>query len=161
MALVNPVVEVLDGEEVCRPEGCLSLPGLSENVNRVEHIRLTWTDENMQSHTEEIGGFLARIVQHECDHLVPAYLRRGKATPVRSIHRLKHIGYQLLQLRIIHGIHRRRLRTEHRVPVEPCGRHNRGQADDYGRRAVGVDGLYRAVRAVARACSAGHARSFL
>ena len=69
MALVNPVVEVLDGEEVCRPEGCLSLPGLSENVNRVEHIRLTWTDENMQSHTEEIGGFLARIVQHECDHL--------------------------------------------------------------------------------------------
>jgi len=69
LTLINPEVEVLDGEEVCRPEGCLSLPGLSENVNRVEHIRLTWTDENMQSHTEEIGGFLARIVQHECDHL--------------------------------------------------------------------------------------------
>lgn len=69
MALINPVVEVLDGESVSRAEGCLSLPGLSENVSRVEHIRLTWLDENLQPHTEEMSGFLARVVQHECDHL--------------------------------------------------------------------------------------------
>jgi peptide deformylase len=69
-ALINPTVEVLDGEPVGRNEGCLSLPGLSENVNRVEHIRLTWTDENLELHSEEMSGFLARIVQHECDHLV-------------------------------------------------------------------------------------------
>lgn len=68
-ALINPVVEVLDGDTVSRPEGCLSLPGISENVSRVEHIRLTWLDENFNEHTEEISGFLARIVQHECDHL--------------------------------------------------------------------------------------------
>lgn len=68
-ALINPEVTVLDGDEVSRSEGCLSLPGLSENVNRVEHIRLKWLDENMQPHEEEISGFLARIVQHECDHL--------------------------------------------------------------------------------------------
>ncbi len=68
-ALINPVVEVLDGDPVSRPEGCLSLPGISENVPRVEHIRLTWLDENFKEHTEEISGFLARIVQHECDHL--------------------------------------------------------------------------------------------
>ncbi len=68
-ALINPVVEVLDGDTVSRPEGCLSLPGISENVPRVEHIRLTWLDENFNEHTEEISGFLARIVQHECDHL--------------------------------------------------------------------------------------------
>ena len=68
-ALINPTVEVLDGESVARNEGCLSLPGLSESVSRVEHIRLTWTDENWQEHTEEMSGFLARIVQHECDHL--------------------------------------------------------------------------------------------
>ena len=37
--LINPVVEVLDGEVCSRAEGCLSLPGLSEDVKRVEHIR--------------------------------------------------------------------------------------------------------------------------
>lgn len=68
-ALINPRVEVLDGETVTRSEGCLSLPGLSENVPRVEHIRLTWLDEDLNPHEEEISGFLARIVQHECDHL--------------------------------------------------------------------------------------------
>lgn len=69
LTLVNPVVEVLDGEKVSRAEGCLSLPCLSENVQRVEHIRLKWLDENFEAHEEEISGFLARIVQHECDHL--------------------------------------------------------------------------------------------
>ena len=69
LTLINPEIEILDGEEVTRGEGCLSLPGLSENVNRVEHIRLRWFDENFQPHEEEMSGFLARIVQHECDHL--------------------------------------------------------------------------------------------
>jgi len=68
-ALINPEVEVLDGETVSRAEGCLSLPGLSEDVKRVEHIRLHWLDENFVEHDEEMSGFLARIVQHECDHL--------------------------------------------------------------------------------------------
>lgn len=67
--LINPEVEVLDGEVCSRAEGCLSLPGLSEDVKRVEHIRLSWVDEDFNPHTEEISGFLARIVQHECDHL--------------------------------------------------------------------------------------------
>lgn len=69
LTLINPRIEVLDGDKVVRGEGCLSLPGLSENVERVEHIRLRWTDENFQEHEEEISGYLARIVQHECDHL--------------------------------------------------------------------------------------------
>lgn len=69
MTLINPVLEVLDGEEVTRSEGCLSLPGLSENVKRVEHIALEWLDENFQPHREEFSGFLARIIQHEYDHL--------------------------------------------------------------------------------------------
>ena len=67
--LINPLVEVLDGEVCSRAEGCLSLPGLSEDVKRVEHIRLSWVDEDFNPHSEEISGFLARIVQHECDHL--------------------------------------------------------------------------------------------
>ena len=67
--LINPEIEILDGDTCSRAEGCLSLPGLSENVSRVEHIRLKWVDEDFNEHEEEISGFLARIVQHECDHL--------------------------------------------------------------------------------------------
>lgn len=67
--LINPELTVLDGEKVTRAEGCLSLPGLSENVPRVEHIRLRWHDADGTEHEEEISGFLARVVQHECDHL--------------------------------------------------------------------------------------------
>ena len=69
MTLINPPVEVLDGDRTSMGEGCLSLPGISENVPRVEHIMLKWVDENFEPHEEEISGFLARIVQHECDHL--------------------------------------------------------------------------------------------
>lgn len=69
MALINPEIEVLDGDKVTRAEGCLSLPGLSEDVKRIEKIRLNWLDENFVEHEEIISGFLARIVQHECDHL--------------------------------------------------------------------------------------------
>lgn len=69
LVLINPEVEVLDGDKVTRAEGCLSLPGLSENVARVEHIRLRWKDADFNDHEEEMTGFLARIVQHECDHL--------------------------------------------------------------------------------------------
>lgn len=70
MTLINPELEILDGDKVVRAEGCLSLPGLSENVGRIEHIRLSWLDENFEKHEEEISGFLARIVQHEYDHLI-------------------------------------------------------------------------------------------
>lgn len=69
LTLINPQLEVLDGEKVTRGEGCLSLPGLSENVPRIEHIRLKWVDEKFQPHDEEFTGFLARIIQHEYDHL--------------------------------------------------------------------------------------------
>lgn len=69
LTLINPRLEVLDGEQVTRGEGCLSLPGISENVKRTEHIRLTWVDENFQPHDQEFSGFLARIIQHEYDHL--------------------------------------------------------------------------------------------
>lgn len=69
LVLVNPEIEVLDGEAVSREEGCLSLPGLSEKVSRVENIRMRWLDENFEEHDEVFTGFLSRIIQHECDHL--------------------------------------------------------------------------------------------
>lgn len=69
LTLINPEIEILDGDKVSRNEGCLSVPGLSESVSRVEHIRLNWLDEDFTEHEEEMSGFLSRIVQHEFDHL--------------------------------------------------------------------------------------------
>ncbi|MBD5319699.1 MAG: peptide deformylase [Bacteroides sp.] len=83
MTLINPEIEILDDEPVTRYEGCLSLPGLSEKVKRVEKIRLRWVDENFQEHDEIISGFLARIVQHECDHL-EGKMYIDHITPIRK-----------------------------------------------------------------------------
>ncbi len=83
LTLINPEIEILDGEKVSRSEGCLSLPGLSENVARVEHIKLKWVDEDFNAHEEEISGFLARIVQHECDHL-EGILYMDHVSPIRK-----------------------------------------------------------------------------
>ncbi len=70
MVLINPELDVIeDMDPITRSEGCLSIPGLSENVKRVEHIRLNWLDENFEEHEKEFTGFLSRIIQHECDHL--------------------------------------------------------------------------------------------
>ena len=71
MVLINPELEVIEDQPmVSRTEGCLSLPGLSEDVKRAEHIRLNWLDENFVEHEQEFTGFLARIIQHEYDHLL-------------------------------------------------------------------------------------------
>ena len=70
MVLINPELDVIeDMDPVSRSEGCLSIPGLSENVKRVEHVRLNWLDEDFVEHEKEFTGFLSRIIQHEFDHL--------------------------------------------------------------------------------------------
>lgn len=108
MVLVNPEIEVLEGESCSRAEGCLSLPGLSENVNRVEHIRLSWLDEEFKPHTEEISGFLARIVQHECDHL------EGKV----YIDHISLIRKQLIRTKL-HNIMLGKIRCDYPVKYAP------------------------------------------
>ncbi len=51
MVLINPVLDVIeDMDPVSRSEGCLSLPGMSENVSRVGVLRLNWLDEDFQEH---------------------------------------------------------------------------------------------------------------
>lgn len=70
MVLINPEVTVDETvKPVSREEGCLSVPGVHESVSRHEKIHLKWTDENWEQHEEDIEGYLARVVQHECDHL--------------------------------------------------------------------------------------------
>lgn len=68
--LINPKLEVIeDGNKTNREEGCLSLPGIHESVPRIEKIHVTWVDENFEPHDEIIEGYLARVFQHEYDHL--------------------------------------------------------------------------------------------
>lgn len=50
-------------------EGCLSLPGINEQVARSKSIKIAYLDENFQPHEETIEGYCAVVVQHEYDHL--------------------------------------------------------------------------------------------
>ncbi len=50
-------------------EGCLSIPGLSENVKRPKKVHVKYMDENWNEHDEWVDGYAARVMQHEFDHL--------------------------------------------------------------------------------------------
>ena len=63
------IVEYDDSETEALEEGCLSLPAIHEKVARPKRIRVQWLDEKMQPHDEWIEGYLARVMQHEFDHL--------------------------------------------------------------------------------------------
>ena len=68
-AYINPsIVEVSEDTESME-EGCLSVPGIHENVRRPKSVHVTYIDEQLQPHDEWIDGFLARVFQHEYDHL--------------------------------------------------------------------------------------------
>ncbi len=75
--LVNPVIEPLSDDEEDGWEGCLSVPGLRGVVPRFARIRYTGFDQHGQAIDREAEGFHARVVQHECDHLI------GKLYPMR------------------------------------------------------------------------------
>jgi peptide deformylase len=75
--LINPVIAPLDDVEVDGWEGCLSVPGLRGVVPRWERIRYTGFDELGNAIDREADGFHARVVQHECDHLI------GRLYPTR------------------------------------------------------------------------------
>lgn len=67
-ALVNPVIVEQEGEER-RDEGCLSFPGIYEDVTRPTKVRAIYQDEEGVEHDVTVEGFLARIFSHEIDHL--------------------------------------------------------------------------------------------
>lgn len=67
---INPYIEEVDETEIdTMEEGCLSLPGIHEKVSRPTRIRVTYMDEDFNSHDEWVDGYLARVMQHEFDHL--------------------------------------------------------------------------------------------
>ncbi|MCQ2350369.1 MAG: peptide deformylase [Paludibacteraceae bacterium] len=66
---INPTIVEFSDEEKVYSEGCLSIPGLSEDVRRPSKIKMHYFDENWVEHTEEFSEFPARAIQHEYDHL--------------------------------------------------------------------------------------------
>ena len=75
--LINPTITPLDDAQEEGWEGCLSVPGLRGVVPRFAHIRYSGFDAHGRPIEREAEGFHARVVQHECDHLI------GKLYPMR------------------------------------------------------------------------------
>lgn len=69
-AFINPyILEYDDNETELSEEGCLSLPGIHEPVKRPTKVHVKYLDEQFIPHDEWVGGYLARVMQHEFDHL--------------------------------------------------------------------------------------------
>ncbi len=68
--LLNPVITPLSDEMEEGWEGCLSVPGLRGVVPRYTRLRYQGVDPYGQTIDREVDGFHARVVQHECDHLI-------------------------------------------------------------------------------------------
>ncbi len=84
--LLNPSIEALSDEEDEGWEGCLSVPGLRAVVPRFARIRYRGFDPFGKPIDREADGFHARVVQHECDHLI------GKLYPMR-VRDFSRFGY--------------------------------------------------------------------
>jgi len=70
LVLVNPEITWASPEKVVNEEGCLSVPGIYDGVERSTSIKVQALDENGQSRTLEADGILAVCIQHEMDHLL-------------------------------------------------------------------------------------------
>ncbi|MBS9766097.1 MAG: peptide deformylase [Flavobacteriaceae bacterium] len=66
---INATILEEEGEEWAFNEGCLSIPGVREDVLRKERVTIEYYDENFEKHTETLEGLSARVVQHEYDHI--------------------------------------------------------------------------------------------
>jgi len=68
LEMINPVIVEKDGTEKFQ-EGCLSIPGVYEDVERAKHVKVEYFDRDGNKHAIEDDGFLAVAMQHEIDHL--------------------------------------------------------------------------------------------
>ena len=108
-ALVNPVIESRSGSETGE-EGCLSIPGLYEDVTRSLRIRVAAHDETGKPYELEAEGYVARAIQHEIDHL----------DGVLFIDRLSPLRRQFLK-RSLDALARGELPEGYSPPVGPGG----------------------------------------
>ncbi len=66
---INPSITT-HSDQICTfKEGCLSVPGINEIVERAENITVEYLDENFNPHIETFSGMWARVIQHEYEHL--------------------------------------------------------------------------------------------
>jgi peptide deformylase len=66
---INPLILEEDGDEWAFNEGCLSIPDVREDVYRQPKIKIQYQDENFNTQIEEYDGLIARVIQHEYDHI--------------------------------------------------------------------------------------------
>jgi peptide deformylase len=85
--------EILDesGDKWDFEEGCLSIPHIRENVKRHDRLRIRYQDENFETHEETYDGIVARVIQHEYDHV------KG----VMFVDRLSELKKRLLKNKLI------------------------------------------------------------
>jgi peptide deformylase len=75
--LINPIITIIDNKIEDGWEGCLSVPGIRAKVPRYKKLRYQGYDRTGKPIDRVVDGFHARVVQHECDHLI------GKLFPMR------------------------------------------------------------------------------
>ena len=66
---INAQILEEEGDEWAFNEGCLSIPDVREDVFRKPNIKIQYLDENFETHIEEYDGLIARVIQHEYDHI--------------------------------------------------------------------------------------------
>lgn len=66
---INAQILEEEGDEWAFNEGCLSIPDVREDVFRQPKIKIQYQDENFETHVEEYDGLIARVIQHEYDHI--------------------------------------------------------------------------------------------
>lgn len=69
IAFINPVIVEKKGNKIPMDEGCLSIPDVKDTVIRPEGIVVQYKDENFEDQELDVSGWMARVIQHEYDHL--------------------------------------------------------------------------------------------
>ena len=80
---INPIILEEEGEQWNFNEGCLSIPGIREDVSRKPQITIEYFDENFELKEETYDGLRARVIQHEYDH-VEGILFTDHLSPLRK-----------------------------------------------------------------------------
>ena len=80
---INPEIINESGEAKPFEEGCLSIPNVREIISRKSKIKLSYFDENFVHHQESFNGIIARVIQHEYDH-IEGVLFTDKVSPFKK-----------------------------------------------------------------------------
>jgi len=74
LPMINPVVDPIPGKLSNQHEGCLSRPTVRTKVKRHKKIRVTYMNQEEETYQKKYTGFIARVIQHEVDHLNGIYI---------------------------------------------------------------------------------------